>query len=134
MMDLIEAFSRGVAILVLLALMAPRASGSDIDPAAGALAVSVSETPDMVVLHIHASGAVEPGSVEVQLAGRKTIVLARDSLGHPIRSQELRLPESVVEEGASAGYEDDGTLMVTLHKEASAQSAVPRSDAEPATP
>jgi len=134
MADLVEAFSYGVMASVLIMLLASRASASDPAPAAGALVVSVSETADAVLLHIHASGAVEPGSVEVRLSGRKTIVRARDGMGHPIHSQELHLPESVVEEGARAEYEADGTLMVTLRKEASARSAAPPGDQQGATP
>ena len=90
-------------------------------PAAAALAVSVSETPDAVLLRIRAPGNVEPGSVEVRLAGRKTVVLARDVMGRPMRSQPLRLPEPVVEEGASADYDGDGALVMTLRKQAAAQ-------------
>src|SRR5207247_89037 len=71
-------------------------------PAAAALAVSVSETPDAVLLRIGAPRDVEPESVEVQFAGRETVVLARDATGRPIRSQPLRLPEPVVEEAAHA--------------------------------
>ena len=134
MANLVEAFSYGVMASVLIMLLASRTRAGDPGSPEGALVVSVSETSDAVVLHIHASGAVEPGSVEVRLAGRKTVVLARDALGHSIRSQELHLPESVVEEGASAAYEADGTLMVTLRKEASARSAAPPGDGEGATP
>ena len=98
--------------------------------ASAALAVSISETPDAILLRIQASGDVEPGSVEVQFAGRKTVVLARDAEGRPIRSQLLRLPEPVVEEGSSAGYDADGTLVMTLRKQATAQGAGPSGDPE----
>ncbi len=112
--------------LLLLVLVTSRGSTSDPaaadnhgpDPAAAALAVSVSETPDAVLLRIRALGDVEPGSVEVRFAGRKTVVLARDAMGRPVRSQSLRLPEAVVEEGASADYDDDGALVMTLRKQA----------------
>ena len=113
---------------LLLGLLMSR--GSTGDPAAAdhgpglastALAVSVSETPDAVLLHIRAPGDVEPGSVEIRFAGRKTVVLARDAMGRPIRSQPLRLPEPVVEEGASADYDGDGALVMTLRKQATAQ-------------
>jgi HSP20 family molecular chaperone IbpA len=134
MTGLVEAFFYGVMASVLIMLLASRTGASDPDPAEGALTVFMSETSDAVLLHIHASGAVEPGSVEVRLAGRKTVVLARDAAGHSIRSPELHLPESVVEEGASAEYEADGTLMVTLRKEASARRAAPPGDQQGATP
>jgi hypothetical protein len=110
----------------MLVLLTSRGSASDPGaaddhgpgPPSAALTLSVSETPDAVLLHIQASGDVEPGSVEVRFAGRKTVVLARDAMGRPIRSQSLRLPEAVVEEGASADYDDDGALVMTLRKQA----------------
>jgi len=117
--------SRVAGAFLLLVLVTSRESTSDPaaadhgpGPAAAALAVSVSETPDAVLLCIRASGDVEPGSIEVQFAGRKTVVLARDAMGRPIRSQPLRLPEAAVEEGASADYDGDGALVMTLRKQA----------------
>jgi hypothetical protein len=101
--------------------------------ASAALAVSVSETPAAVLLRIQASGDVEPGSIEVQFADRKTVVLARDAEGRPIRSQPLRLPEVVVEEGASAGYDADGALVMTLRKQPTVRDAAPTGDPEAAT-
>src|SRR6185295_1247564 len=118
-------------LLVLLTSMGsatdPGTSRDDRGPgtAAGALAVSVSETPDAILLHIEASGDIQPGSVEVQFAGRETVVLARDTDGRRIRSQPLRLPEPVVEEGSSAGYDADGALVVALRKQAITQDAPP---------
>ncbi len=97
--------------------------------ASAALAVSVSEGPEAIFLCIQAAGDVEPGSVEVRFAGRKTVVLARDADGRRIRSQPLRLPKPVVEEGASASYDADGALVVTLRK----QDAGPTGDPEAAT-
>jgi hypothetical protein len=121
------------AFLLFVLLTSPRGSASDpgaavaVGPglASGALTVFVSETPDAVLLHIRASGDVEPGSVEVRFAGRKAVVLARDAEGRAIRSQPLRLPEPVVEEGSSADDYVDGALMVTLRKQATAQDAGP---------
>jgi len=117
--------SRVARAFLLLVLVTSRGSTSDPaaadhgpGPAAAALAVSVSETPDAVLLRIGAPRDVEPESVEVQFAGRETVVLARDAMGRPIRSQPLRLPEPVVEEGASADYDDDGALVMTLRKQA----------------
>jgi hypothetical protein len=109
-------------------LMSPGRSISDArgpGPAAAALAVSVSETPDAVRLRIEASGDIEPGSVEVRFAGRKAVVLARDAEGRAIRSQRVRLPALVVEEGASADYDAADALVMTLRKQAAAQAAVP---------
>lgn len=130
------------AFLLLVLLTAPRGSASDpgaaaVDhgpgPASGALTVSISETPDAVLLHIRASGDdVEPGSVEVRFAGRKAVVLARDAEGRAIRSQPLRLPALVVEQGSSADYDADGALVVTLRKQGTAQDAGPTGDPEAA--
>ena len=104
-------------------------TGSASDPTAGSdergpgaastsLSVSVSETPDAILLRIQASGDVEPDSVEVRFAGRETVVLARDADGRRIRSRPLRLPEPVIEEGSSAAYDADGALVMTFRKEA----------------
>ena len=86
----------------------------------------------LAALRIQASGDVEPGSVEVRFAGRKAVVLARDAEGRAIRSQPLRLPEPVVEEGSSADYDADGALVITLRKQATAQDAGPTGDAKAA--
>src|SRR5438093_4734951 len=96
------------------------------------LAASVSEMPDAVRLRIKASGDVEPGSVEVRFAGRQAVVLARDAEGRTIRSQPLRLPAPVVEEGSSADYDADGALVMTFRKLATAQDAGPMGDPEAA--
>ena len=132
--------SRVAGAFLLLVLVKSRWStsgpGAADDPGPGptsaALMVSVSETPDAVLLHIQASGDVEPGSVEVRFAGRKTVVLARDTMGRPIRSQLLHLPEPVVEEGASADYDSDGALVMTLRKQTTAQDAGRMGDPETA--
>jgi hypothetical protein len=100
--------------------------------ASAALAVSVSETQDAILLRIQASGDVEPGSVEIRFTGRRTVVLARDAEGRPIRSQPLRLPEPVIEEGSSADYDADGALVMTLRKQATTQDARPTGDTEAA--
>jgi hypothetical protein len=99
---------------------------------AAALTVSVSETPDAVRLRIQASGEVEPGSVEVRFGRRKAVVLARDADGRPIRSRSLRLPAPVVEDGASAEYDDQDALVMTLPKQATAQVPAPPGDPEAA--
>jgi hypothetical protein len=88
------------------------------------LAVSIAEMPDAVRLRIQASGEVEAGSIEVRFAGRKMVVLARDAAGRAIRSESLRLPEAVVEDGASAGYDADGALVITLRKQATASPPI----------
>ncbi len=129
------------AFLLLVLLTSPGGSASDpgaapddrrAAPASAVLAASVSETPDAVRLRIQASGDVEPGSVEVRFAGRKAVVLARDAEGRAVRSQPLRLPDPVVEEGSSADYDADGALVITLRKQATARDAGPIGDAEAA--
>ncbi len=108
---------------------APAARGPG--PSAAALAVSVSETPDVVRLRIQASGEIEPGSVEVRFAGRKAVVMGRDAKGRAIRSHPVRLPAAVVEEGASADYDTADALVLTLPKQA-AQATAPPGDPEAA--
>ena len=110
----------------------PGAAPDDRGPAPAVLAASVSEMPDAVRLRIKASGDVEPGSVEVRFAGRQAVVLARDAEGRTIRSQPLRLPAPVVEEGSSADYDADGALVMTFRKLATAQDAGPMGDPEAA--
>ena len=114
--------------------MLPGASASDPSPApaSAALTASVSDTPDTVRLRIQASGDVEPGSVEIRFAGRKAVVLAHDAEGRGIRSQPLRLPAPLVEEGSSADYDADGALVITLRKQATAQDAGPTGHVEAA--
>jgi hypothetical protein len=118
-------------LLVLLTPAGGSASDPGAAPASAALAPSVSETPDAVRLRIQAFGDVEPGSVEVRFAGRKAVVLARNAEGRAIRSQPLRLPEPVVEEGSSADYDVDGALVMTLRKQATAQHAGPAGGCPP---
>lgn len=134
--------SRGAgAFLLSVLLMSPGRSISDPGatpddrgpgPASAALTVSVSDTPDAVRLRIQASGDIEPGSVEIRFAGRKAIVLARDAEGRAIRSQPVRLPARVVEEGASADYDAEDALVMTLRKQAAPQAAAPPGDPEAA--
>jgi len=132
----------GGALVLLVFLVTGRSAsdpgaGSDAhgpSPASTALAISVSETPDAVLLHIQASGDVEPGSVEVRLAGRNAVVRARDVAGRPIHSKPLGLPEPVAEEGSSADYDADGGLVVTLPKQATVRDAGSTGAPEAAAP
>ena len=55
-------------------------------------------------------------------------MLARDAEGRAIRSQPLRLPAAVLEEGSSADYDTDGALLLTLRKHATAHDAGPTGD------
>lgn len=111
----------GLLTLAGTAASDPRdAAGDRRGPASAALAVSIAEMPDGVRLHIRASEDVETGSIEVRFAGRKMVVLARDAAGRAIRSRALRLLDPVIEEGASAEYDAEGVLVVTLRKHAPA--------------
>ncbi len=103
----------------------PPAPPDDPGTPSGALAVSVSDTLDAVHVRIKALGDVEPGSVEFRFAGRKAVVLARDLEGRQIRSQPVRLPAAVVEDGASAAYDAEDALVMTLRKRSPAQAAAP---------
>ena len=132
---------RVAGAFLLLVLLTSGGSGSDAGAApdnggpataSAALAVSCSETPDAVLVHIRASGDVEPGSVEVRFAGHKTVVLARDAEGRAIRSQSLHLPKPVTDEGSSADYDADGALVMTLRKQPTAHAAAPTDDPEAA--
>jgi HSP20 family molecular chaperone IbpA len=80
-------------------------------------AVVVEDAPDAVEVWIALPPTVDPGSVEVQLAGRLVVVRARDEAGRTVRSAPLHLREPVVEEGATARYEG-AWLAITLRKAA----------------
>jgi len=127
------------AFLLSVLLMSPQMSISDPGvasddrssaPASATLTVSVTETPDAVRLRIQASGEFEPGSVDLQFAGRKAVVLARDAEGRPVRSEPVRLPAAVIEEGASATYDTEDALVITLRK----RPAAAPGDSEAAAP
>jgi len=127
--------SRAVAAFLLsVLLMSPLRSSGDpgaapddrsSSPGSATLTVSVTETPDAVRLRIQAAGEFEPGSVDVQFAGRKAIVQARDAQGRPVRSEPVRLPAAVIEEGASAAYDAEDALVITLRKRPAASPGDP---------
>ena len=79
----------------------------------------VEEEGDTVEVWIALPPSIDPGSVEVQLAGRMVAVRARDEAGHTFRSAPLQLREAVVEDGASARTEGSW-LVVELRKDAGA--------------
>ena len=81
-----------------------------------ALPVQVTETPATVRLRVLLPENVPPGSVEVQLAGRKVVVLARTVHGKRLRSRSLRLSEEAVEDDAEADFAPDGSLTIVLQK------------------
>lgn len=92
---------------------APRTASRD-EPRA--LAVFVHETPDAVRLRVQLPSGGDPGAVEVQLDERTVTVLARDAAGAPVRSHPLTLHAPAVESGATADYDDDGWITVTLRR------------------
>jgi HSP20 family molecular chaperone IbpA len=85
------------------------------------LPVFVSETGDEVLLRIPVDVAVDPDTVEVQLAGRAVSVTARErDGGREVHSRPITLDGHAVESGASARYEG-GWLTVAIQKRKSAQ-------------
>src|SRR5262249_5280183 len=129
------------ALLLAIALVSPESSlgdpgGAPDDRAPGPpsakLAVTVTETSDAVRLRIQATGDIEPGSLEVRFGGRKAVVLARDADGRPVRSRPLHLPAPVVEDGASADYDAEDALVMTLPKQATVQVPAPPGNPEAA--
>lgn len=112
---------KSAAISILLMALALSRGHADSGPVAPAdevadLPVVVTETAETVRLRILVPEEVDPGSVEVQLAGREVVVVARRTSGISIRSKTLRLAEAAVEQGATADYEPDGSLTITLQK------------------
>jgi HSP20 family molecular chaperone IbpA len=83
----------------------------------------VGETEHSVLVVIHFPPGTDPGSIEVRLLGAEVTVVARNAEGSHIRSQALHLREAPVEDGATADYQGNGWLMVTLRKRVSGPSA-----------
>ena len=104
-----------VAALVAGVVLVARADERASKPAP-ALPVEVTETPATVRLRVLLPDDVPPGTVEVQLAGRKVVVLARTVHGKRVRSSSLRLSEEAVEDDAEADFAPDGSLTITLQK------------------
>jgi HSP20 family molecular chaperone IbpA len=108
----------GVLPLLLMALVGT-ARGTEPAPAPDQdelRAVIVEEDGNTVEVWIDLPSNVDPGSVEVQLAGSVVAVNARDDAGRTRRSAPLRLREPVIEDGSAARLE--GTwLVVELRKD-----------------
>jgi hypothetical protein len=114
-------------MLCLLALVAgPRTRGSageseGAPPPASAephqVIVDVDERGDSVRLRFPQEADIDPGSVQVLLAGRGVTILARTGAGRRVRSPHLRVSAPLTEEGATADYDADGSLTVTLRKQ-----------------
>jgi hypothetical protein len=101
-----------IATALILAAVAGAVEGASGPPSR--LPVLVTETPGSVRLRIQLPEDVEPGSVEVQLAGSEIAVVARNASGEQIRSESHRLTEPAVEDGAEADWESDGSMTITL--------------------
>ncbi len=124
------AFATGALVAFLLVMLPGSSAGessvsSGCRPEPAALELTVSESGDAVHLRIQATGDIEPGSVEVRFSGSKVIVLARDTRGRTIRSQRVRLPAPVVEDGVTADYDDEDALVMTLRKQNDARATTP---------
>ena len=107
------------ALVAGVALFVHAAEGRAADPESipgSELPVLVTETRETVRLRVLLAEDVPPGSVEVQLAGRDVVVVARGTGGRQLRSRSFWLSEAVVEDGAEADYEPDGSLTITLRK------------------
>ena len=109
-----------VVLLAGLALLAHTVESRAADPQSvnrSELPVLVTETRDTVRLQVLLPEDVPPGSVEVQLTGRKVVVLAHGTDGHQRRSRSFRLSDGAAsEDGAHADYAPDGSLTITLQK------------------
>ena len=99
-----------IILLLAIALSPVRAS-------AASLPVVVVETPTTVELRLRMEERIDPGSVEVEIAGRTVTVHARDARsGEPVYERRLRVREPVMEEDAAAEY-DGKWLTVVLRKQ-----------------
>ncbi len=94
----------------------PEIPGPEIPPPEELRAVIVEEDADTVSVWIALPPTVDPGSVEVQHAGRVVAIRARDDAGRVLRSAPLRAREALTEEGAEARYEGSW-LAITLRKD-----------------
>ena len=98
-----------IVMLLAVALSAVRAF-------AAPLPVIVVETPTTVELHLRIDERIDPGSVEVEIAGRTVTIHARDAAsGERVYERKFRVHEPLVEEQATADYHD-GRLIVVLRK------------------
>ena len=100
----------GVTVLVAMLVASSAAHGLD----AARLWAFAAESPEGVELRVFLPEGVDPGSVRVQLAGRRIVVVARDAAGRHLRSRPVTVDTPVVEEGADAAWEGDGWLTITL--------------------
>jgi HSP20 family molecular chaperone IbpA len=114
------------ALVVALARAAPiRGAPGDFRPDGAAtpaqepsvrLPVETRESDGNVRLLIRLPADVQPDSVELQLAVREIVVLARRTGGEEVRSGVILLGAPPSEDGVAAEVGDDGLLTVTLPK------------------
>ena len=103
------------AVLVIAVLAAVHARAEPVS-----MPVVVVETSTTVVLRVRVGERIDPGSVEVEIAGRTVTVRAR-AAGERLYERRFILHEPVIEEHAAAEYDRAGWLTVVLRK----QSAPP---------
>jgi len=104
------------AVLVIAVLAAVRARAEPVS-----MAVVVVETSTTVEFRVRVGERIDPGSVEVEIAGRTVTVRAREAGGERFYERRFILHEPVIEERATAEYDRAGWLTVVLRK----QSAPP---------
>jgi hypothetical protein len=119
-----------LCLLALVAAARTRGSAGELEgappPAAAEphqVIVDVDESGDSVRLRFPQEADIDPGSVQVLLAGRAVTILARTGAGRRVRSPHLRVASPLTEEGATADYDADGSLTVTLRKQLPAEPA-----------
>src|SRR5947209_2575274 len=104
------------AVLVIAVLAAVRARAEPVS-----MPVVVVETSTTVEFRVRVGKRIDPGSVEVEIAGRTVTVRAREAGGERLYERRFILHEPVTEERATAEYDRAGWLTVVLRK----QSAPP---------
>jgi len=104
--------TRGIVLLIaVLATALARAEPT-------AMPVVVIETAATVELRIRLGERIDPGSVEVEIAGRAVTIRARDAAGgNRVYERRFIMHEPVVEEHAAAQYDGTAWLTVVLRKQ-----------------
>jgi len=83
----------------------------------------VVERSTTVEVRVRMEDRIDPGSVEVEIAGRTVTIRARDVAGGDhVYERRFVVHEPVIEEHAAAEYDSEGRLTIVLRK----QAPVPR--------
>ena len=83
--------------------------------------VVVVETSTTVELRVRVGERIDPGSVEVEIAGRTVTVRARDAAGGDrVYERRFVVHQPVIEEQAAAEYDGAEWLTVVLRKQSPA--------------